>query len=205
MEAGSQPRREHHRCSVDLLGKDLDFCEENVHPLLLRAGTLKNKVLRKEACPVAKTWYLSVMRLFGQLPMMYGSALWPGAARLHATTAVPGGGQASRLRIAGPCGELLPGHSDGDPEHTAARGCGVSPLPGKQGSLPRPCPEETGEGEAGARRLQPTSGAQEVQPTRHISGGPSRRARRRTGSDWGSEYQRSLTCEQEGGSQQHGP
>lgn len=61
------------------------------------------------------------MHRFGQLPMMHGGPLCSAEARLHATTALPGGGEAPRLRTAGPSGELLPGHADGIRRITTAR------------------------------------------------------------------------------------
>lgn len=180
----NQPRREHHRCSADLAreeGSGTSIFAKKMHTFAASQAELGHlKVRRKEACPAAKTRSLAVMHRFGQLPMMYGGALCPGEARLH----MPPLPWLGEERHHGSRGTLM-----GIRSITTARGCGVSPLPGKQGSLSRPCPEERGEGEAGARRLQPTSGvrrdrsgAPKAQPTRRIAVGPSQRARRRTGA-----------------------
>lgn len=102
-----------------------------------RAGTLENKAGRKEARPAARTCCLSVMhRLVRTSPE---DALRSPVPPL-------------------PCREEQR-HLSSSPGHvTTAVGCGVCALPGKQGSLCWPCPEERGEGEAGARRLHPTLG-----------------------------------------------
>lgn len=81
----------------------------------------------------------------------------------------------------------------------------------KRGWLPPALPG--GEGRRGVRWHQPTkrgvrrgrAGARQAPPRRHRAGGTARRARRRAGAGWGSGSRRTLTCEQEGGSQQHGP
>lgn len=180
----SQPRRERHRHSADLLGREAAghrFSAMKRYTFAASKAELGQlKARRKEASPAAKTRSLSVMHRFGQLPMMFGGALCPREARLH----MPPLPWLEEERHHGSRGTPM-----GIRSITTARGCGVSPLTGKQGSLSRPCPEKRGEEEAGARRLQPTSGvrrdrsgAPKAQPTRRITVGLSQRARRRTGA-----------------------
>lgn len=137
----------------------------------------------------------------------------PGRGRPPRHHCLAEGGEAPRLRTAGPSGELtLPGHADGDPEHNDSSGMRRFSSPWKAGvtspALPR------GKGRRGGRcppALADERGA--AGPVRGAGGAadeahhwePVEESSAQNGFDRGSANQRSLTCEQEGGSQQHGP